>query len=195
MTVTPGQDRRVSRLPALKQALDAAGIDPGTPELMADTGLAHDHVRLGGTGWIARLPKQSQMQLAPAENLAYQAACFERASASGHAPRLYAVLPPEEVAEACRHWLGCMPGPERAAFSPWILPMRRAMWLWSMTWCAKWRVLSGREAKTSQDGEDWAAGKSEADLIAHVRGRVDHYLDPRTAERLDSEFDLLADRL
>jgi thiamine kinase-like enzyme len=342
------EDRRAALIPALVQVLDAAGISPGTPELMADTGLAHDHVRLGGTGWIARLPKQSQMQLPPAENLAYQAACFERASASGHAPRLHsvrppskalprgglvveeivgrvarlpedlpaimdalaaihalpvpetraplldpgdpladllaeidaqaaylhaadpatqaivkthiaalhdlandtprppkrlisfdahpgnflitpegravlvdlekgrysappldlahatlytsttwdvathAVLTPEQVAVACRHWLECLPEAERAALGPWILPMRRAMWLWSMTWCAKWRVLSGGEAKATQDGEDWAAGKSEAALIAHVRGRVDHYLDPETAERLDSDFGLLA---
>ncbi|PKQ13289.1 MAG: aminoglycoside phosphotransferase [Alphaproteobacteria bacterium HGW-Alphaproteobacteria-1] len=350
MTVRAG-DRRGALLPALGQALDAGGIARGVPELMADTGLAHDHVRLGGTGRIARLPKQSQMQLAPAENLAYQAACFERASASGHAPRLHAVLPPsetlprgglivdeiegrparlpedlpaimdalaaihalpvpearaplldpadpladllaeiegqaqhlhaahpatqamlethitalrdqagnalrppkrlisfdahpgnfivtpegravlvdlekarysappldlahatlytsttwdvashavlspEEVAGACRHWLSRLPKAERAALAPWILPMRRAMWLWSMTWCAKWRVLSGAEAKATQDGEDWAAAKSEAALIAHVRGRVDHYLDPETAERLDSEFGLLADTL
>ena len=331
--------------------LDAAWIDPGTPELMADTGLAHDHVRLGGTGRIARLPKQSQMRLVPAENLAYQAACFTRASASGHAPRLRAVLPPsdtlprgglvveeidgrtarlpedlpaimaalaaihslpvpearaplldpadplarlleeigaqaeylnaadpatraimerhiaalrdladdtprpprrlisfdahpgnflvtpegravlvdlekarysappldlahatlytsttwdvashavlspEEVAGACRHWLTCLPGAERAALAPWILPLRRAMWLWSMTWCAKWRVLSGAEAKATQDGEDWAAGKSEAALIAHVRGRVDHYLYPETAALMDDGFARLADLL
>jgi len=350
MTVRAG-DRRGALLPALSQALDAAGIARGLPELMADTGLAHDHVRLGGTGWIARLPKQSQMQLGAAENLAYQAACFTRASASGHAPRLSAVLPPsdalprgglvveeiegrvarlpedlpaimaalaaihslpvpearaplldpadpldglleeigaqaaylhaaeretreivethiaalrdlaeqgsrppkrlisfdahpgnflitpsgravlvdlekarysappldlahatlytsttwdvashavlspEAVADACRHWLACLPVAERAALAPWILPMRRAMWLWSMTWCAKWRVLSGAEAKATQDGEDWAAGKSEAALIAHVKGRVDHYLDPETAARMDQDFARLGDIL
>ncbi len=352
MTVVAG-DRRAALIPALAPALDAAGIAPGTPALMPDTGLAHDHVRLGGTGWIARLPKQSQMELRAAENLAYQAACFTRASASGHAPRLHAVLPPsdalprgglvveeivgrvarlpedlpaimaalaaihalpvpekdrrpplldpadplaglleeigsqaaylhavdpetraiiethfaalrdlaadgprppkrlisfdahpgnflitpeggavlvdlekarysappldlahatlytsttwdvathavltpEQVAEACHHWLDCLPGPERAALAPWTLPMRRAMWLWSMTWCAKWRVLSGAEAKATQDGEDWAADKSEAALIAHVRGRVDHYLAPATAARMDQDFARLANTL
>lgn len=344
MTAATGTERRAALLPAL----DAAGIARGTPEPMPDTGLAHDHIRLAGTGWIARLPKQSQMQLGAAENLAYQAACFTRASASGHAPRLRAVLPPsnalprgglvveeitgrtarlpgdlpaimaalaaihalpvpearaplldpadpltglleeigtqaaylhaadpatraiverhiaalrdladdtprppkrlisfdahpgnflitpddravlvdlekarysappldlahatlytsttwdvashavltpEQVADACRHWLRCLPEAERAALAPWILPMRRAMWLWSMTWCAKWRVLSGAEVKATQDGEDWAADKSEAALIAHVRGRVDHYLDPQTAARMDDGFAQLA---
>ena len=346
-----GPDRRAARLPALLSALQAAGIDPGTPELMPDTGLAHDHVRLGGTGWIARLPKQSQMQLGAAENLAYQAACFERASASGHAPRLrpccrpprrcpaagsswrrsrgaprgcpatcrrswrrsrrsmacrcprrprarrcstrpirspicwrkstrrpricrprtadtraiierhlkalrdlagaaarppqrlisfdahpgnflitpsgravlvdlekarysappldlahatlytsttwdvasHAVLSPHEVAQACHDWLAHLPEAERAAQRGWILPMRRAMWLWSMTWCAKWRVLSDADAQAGPEGEDWASDKSEAALIAHVRTRVDHYLDPETASRIDREFGLLAD--
>ena len=348
LTDTP---RRAALMRALGAALAEAGIDAGTPALMPDTGLAHDHIRLGGTGRIARLPKQSQMQLGAAENLAYQAACFERASRSGHAPRLHAVLPPsdhlprgglvveeiagrtarlpedlpaimaalaaihalpvpapaarpplldpadplaglleeigaqaeylhaadpatrailerhlkalrdlataearparrlisfdahpgnflvtpagcavlvdlekarysappldlahatlytsttwdlashavltpDQVARACTDWLGHLPEAERAALRPWILPMRRAMWLWSMTWCAKWRVLSGAEAKADTGGEDWAAAHSEAALVAHVKGRVDHYLDPETAARLDTEFGLLAD--
>lgn len=346
-------DRRAALIPALMVALKAEGQAPGLPELMPDTGLAHDHIRLRGTGRIARLPKQSQMQLGAAENLAYQAACFTRASLSGHAPQLFAVLPssqalprggliveeikgraaclpedlpaimaalaaihalptpdagaraplldpsdpladllaeieaqaaylhaahtdtramiethiaalrdlaaraarppkrlisfdahpgnfliradgsavlvdlekarysappldlahatlytsttwdvasyavlePDQVARACHHWLGALPETERAALAPWILPMRRAMWLWSMTWCAKWRTLSVQEARTGGDGEDWAADNSEPALIAHVRDRVDHYLDPETAERLDSEFVLLADNL
>ena len=92
MSPTP-PDRRATLIAPLLRALDEAGIDPGTPEVMPDTGLAHDHIRLCGTGRIARLPKQSQMGLAPTENLAYQAACFSRASVSGHTPRLYDTLP------------------------------------------------------------------------------------------------------
>ena len=353
MNIAEPSARRAALIPSLARALRAEGVAAGTPELMADTGLAHDHVRLAGTGCIARLPKQSQMQLGAAENLAYQAACFGRASASGHAPRLshvlppsehlprgglvvddidgrpahlpgdlpaimaalaaihalplpdpaarpplldpadplanllaeitaqaahlpaahpatraiierhiatlrdlanetprppkrlisfdahpgnflitpsgravlvdlekarysappldlahatlytsttwdvasHAVLTPQEVAQACTEWLAHLPGDERTALRPWILPMRRAMWLWSMTWCAKWRVLSGAETKADTSGEDWAADNSEAALVAHVRGRVDHYLDPETAAQLDKEFGLLADLL
>jgi len=337
---------------SLGQALKSAGIATGPPELMPDTGLAHDHLRLPGTGWIARLPKQSQMNLEPDENLAYQAACFSRARASGHAPGLHAVLPPsgplprgglvveeiegrtanlpvdlpaimealaaihalpvpeaserapllspadplkgllneigaqaeyleaarisprtravleeniailqdlaiatdrpprrlisfdahpgnflidksgravlvdlekarysappldlanatlytsttwdlathavltpEQTAAACAHWLACLPAPEREAARLWILPMRRAMWLWSMTWCAKWRVLSGRKAEASRQGEDWAADNSEENLVSHVKDRVDHYLDPEIATRIGNEFNHLA---
>ncbi len=61
---------------------------------MRDKGLAHDHIRLAGTGLLARVPKQSQMDLRAADNLAYQAACFRRAGPSGHVPRLHAVLGP-----------------------------------------------------------------------------------------------------
>lgn len=355
MTTFQTADRRTGLIPALVEALRGTGIAPGGPERMPDTGLAHDHIRLSGTGRIARLPKQSQMQLGAPENLAYQAACFTRASASGHAPQFFAVLPPsdalprggliveeiigrparlpddlpaimealaaihalpvpdakdraplldpadplagvleeiatqaayldaaaiapetrtilarhlttlhdlaahearppkrlisfdahpgnflidasgrailvdlekarysaspldlahatlytsttwdvashavlspQQVAEACRHWLDHLPPEDRAALGPWIVPLRRAMWLWSMTWCAKWRVLSGQTARPDAQGEDWAASNSETTLISHVRNRVDHYLDSQTAARIDKEFSLLADLL
>ncbi len=355
MNALQAADRRAALIPALVDALRGAVIDPGAPGLMPDTGLAHDHIRLTGTGCIARLPKQSQMQLGATENLAYQAACFIRACVSGHAPLLFAVLPPsdalprgglivediegrparlpedlpaimtalaaihalpvpedgdraplldpadplaglleeiraqaayidaaaiapetrailerhltdlraltahearppkrlisfdahpgnflidasgravlvdlekarysappldlahatlytsttwdvashalltpEETADACHHWLSHLPESDRAALAPWILPLRRAMWLWSMTWCAKWRVLSGQTAKVDATGEDWAAANSDAALINHVRSRVDHYLDSQTAARIDKEFGLLTDLL
>ncbi len=61
---------------------------------LPEKGLAHDHVRVVGTGCLLRVPRQSQFALAAAENLAYQAACFEHASQGAHAPRLHGVLPP-----------------------------------------------------------------------------------------------------
>ena len=66
-----------------------ASIEP-----LPDSGLAHAHLRLAGTGVLARVPKQSQMDLPALANLDYQAACFTRAAAGGHAPRLHGVLPP-----------------------------------------------------------------------------------------------------
>ncbi|PKO61227.1 MAG: aminoglycoside phosphotransferase, partial [Betaproteobacteria bacterium HGW-Betaproteobacteria-18] len=61
---------------------------------MNDKGLAHWHVRLAGTGLLARIPKQSQMGLAPLDNLAYEAACFQRAAPCSHVPRLDRVIAP-----------------------------------------------------------------------------------------------------
>lgn len=318
----------------LRQALRQAGsaLADAPLQRLSDTGLAHDHVRLWGTGWLARVPKQSQLDLPAAENLDYQRHCFERASASGHTPRLHGVLPtssllprgallveyvagrpvrlPQDLPalaqalaslhrlpvparqaplmapadpladllaevdrqaafldgpldpvtrqaieaerralqpllaqpqrppvclvsfdahpgnfvvkadgqavlvdlEKCRYghagvdlahatlytsttwdesaratlsdaevqafietWERAM-GPVAQACRPWHLPLRRAMWLWSVTWCAKWRVLSTRDP--AADGEDWSSRHSREALVAHVRERVDHYLDP-----------------
>ncbi len=84
-----------ARLQALENTLQQAKIAYQSLSPMADTGLAHDHVWVhrDGDDWVARLPKQSQMNLAPAENLAYEAACYERASQGGQVPRLHDILP------------------------------------------------------------------------------------------------------
>ena len=337
---------------ALRTALrDARSLWADAPiEPLPDSGLAHAHLRLAGSGVLARIPKQSQMNLAAAENLAYQATCFERASASGHAPRLHGVLPPsaalprgallvEEIAgrparlpqdlpaiaealaaihsmplpdaiaraplldpgdplsllreeieaqavhfdaagldaparaaiEAQRrqldrlcarterppkrliafdahpgnfivradgravlvdlekaryslppldlahatlytsttwdvashavlaidevrafqqHWLSRCTGAE--AWREWLVPLRAAMWLWSVSWCAKWRVTSSQPAQRGADGEDWSAARSEAALVDHVRGRVDDYLSTAGVNRVVDELAALA---
>ncbi|MFN2331901.1 MAG: phosphotransferase [Halomonas sp.] len=349
-------DTRLDSHAALAGALARAGLaeDIRAMRPMADTGLAHTHVWLerDTIDWVARLPKQSQMGLAADENLAYQAACFARASLSGHAPALHGVLPPgpelprggllvsavrgrparlpddlpaiaealaaihglevpsetdrpplqapadpwramrEEVARQAE-WLGnaglcrearaliedelsrlpehlptepdtaprlisfdahpgnflvtdsgravlvdlekCrygLPGFDlahatlytsttwdlnsSAVLSPrevadfyrhWrhkggiagdtstLMACRRAMWLWSLTWCAKWRSQHGRDRDADAFGEDWSAQLSDDALVAHVRERVDHYLSPAVIGRVRSELDDLQDAL
>ncbi len=337
---------------ALTRALTETGHDRGVSAIhpMADTGLAHHHLWLArdGEDWVARLPKQSQMDLPPRENLAYQAACFARAAEGGHAPALHGVLPPsaalprggllveavrgrparlpedlpaiaealaalhalplpvpearapllapadpwramrdeveaqaehlddaglspeiiatlrEELAalparlgddataeprlisfdahpgnflirddgramlvdlEKCRYGLpgfdlahaslytsttwdpashAVLAPPALADFHRrWmartgrhsvdtLLACRRAMWLWSLTWCAKWRARQSRARDAQARGEDWSAELSDAALIAHVRDRVDHYLSLATLDHVRREFDALA---
>lgn len=321
------------------------------PQWMTDQGLAHRHLRLPGTGVIARVPKQSQMQWPAAENLAYQAACFQRASVSGHAPRLHGLLPPSahlprgallvedivgrparlpadlpalmlalarihalalpqpanrpplleprdplaalmaevdaqavhladpripaesrlrirsvmervrtggldraavacrliafdahpgnflvrdngeavlvdlekcryslpaldiahatlytsttwdlasraeltaaEVAQAYRLWSMTLGPAASGSASNW-LTLRATMWLWSVTWCAKWLAASGRPAASDTAGEDWSAEHSSVALIAQVRDRVHHYLSPATVHQVIDGFDTLA---
>ncbi len=329
-------------------ALQAEPFAPahGGLEMLSDKGLAHHHLRLLGTGLLARLPKQSQMGLPPLENLAYEAACFQRAAASGHVPQLRATLAPnpalprggllvEEVlgrparlpqdlsaiaaALAAVHALP-LPAPnqrpplqdaadplqalrqeieaqavylesaglepaarihiervrqqlhhhcnqaarpvrrliafdahpgnfllreegcavlvdlEKARYSyppldlahatlytsttwdvesyaelspqhvadtylawesacdlgasqrAWLLPLRAAMWLWAVTWCAKWRVLSPRQAAATPAGEDWSQALTAQALVEHVRGRVDCYLSHAAIERVVDEM-------
>ncbi len=318
-----------------------------TLEPLLDKGLAHHHVRLVGTGLLARIPKQSQLGLPPAANLSHQQACFERAAPSGHSPRLHGVLPvsdrlprgallveeivgdaavlprdldaiaralgaihalpvpPEshrlplgsasdplqalvgEVMEQARHLPAAQLKPEvtallrheltalqqlpvrsgrppahliafdahpgnfvvrasgeavlvdlekcrygyagldlahgtlytsttwdlesqavlslqqvlafyeawgesvgvvAAAARPWHCALRHAMWLWSLSWCCKWRALSQRPAQRPQAGEDWSVAHSDSSLVAHVRERVDHYLSSQSIARVQQEL-------
>jgi len=80
--------RALSRLP------DFTRLAPGDLEPLGAGGLAHAHIRLRGRGLLARVPRWSQYGLPPADNLAYQAACFRRTAASGRTPGLHVVLPP-----------------------------------------------------------------------------------------------------
>ena len=339
-------------LESLRSELRAHTGWGGVPlEGLLDKGLAHHHVRLCGTGLLARIPKQSQLGLSPEANLAHQKACFERAVASRHSPRLSMVLPPsaglprgallvEEIAgaaatlpsalapiaralgaihalplpqseerpplpapadplralveeisaqarhvpaaglepeadaslerelarlqrlvcrsdrpplhliafdahpgnfvlrpsgdavlvdlEKCRYgyagldlahatlytsttwdlaaqatlslpevrafyeaWSEAVPAGTGAAARLWHVPLRHAMWLWSLTWCCKWRALSNRPPQQAEAGEDWSAANSDAALVAHVRNRVDHYLSPPAMARVLQELRLL----
>ena len=336
-------------LEALRSDLDAHARWAGVAlQPLSDKGLAHHHVRLAGTGLLARIPKQSQLGLQPGASLAHQQACFERAAASGHAPRLHGVLPvslrlprgallveeieghaavlprdlpamakalaaihcvplpppqgrwplaapadplqalvdeiegqarhlrdaqlqPEvaawleqEVAalrgllrrrdrpplhliafdahpgnfvmrpdgaavlvdlEKCRYgpagldlahatlytsttwdvetratldvrelgdfyatWSSAVGGRIAAAVWPWHVPLRRAMWLWSLTWCCKWKALSRLPPRAPEAGEDWSTAHSEPALVRHVRDRVDHYLSAPAIARVQHEL-------
>lgn len=337
---------------ALARDLPAWAGSPLVP--LRDTGLAHVHVRLVGRGALARVPKQSQMALGPVANLAYQAACFKRAAASGHTPALHGVLPVsaelprgallvEEIAgraatlprdlgalaralaaihalpmarrqerpplddaadplgallgeiekqaahlnaanlcagvrkaiegelerlrelcrrparpakaliafdahpgnfilraegeavlvdlEKCRYshppldlahatlytsttwdvasratltaaevasayaaWAAALGGPA-TPWLDWQMPLRRAMWLWSVTWCIKWRVASRLPAPAVDRGEDWSTENSARVLVEHVRERVDHYLSPAGVARVLAEFNTLQNLL
>ncbi len=85
-------------LPALAAALQGfpgfAGVTAAALAPLNLKGLAHDHLAVAGHDVLLRVPKQSQFALAAADNLAYQAACFERVAASGHGPKLFGVIPP-----------------------------------------------------------------------------------------------------
>jgi hypothetical protein len=342
----------VALLASLRQALrDARSPWADAPlAMLGDKGLAHHHVRLVGSGLLARVPKQSQMGLGAADNLAYEAACYQRAAASGHVPRVHGLLPvsaalprgallveqivgrnarlPEDLGAIAQAFaaIHALPLPadaaaraplfdpgdplaalqgeieaqaafldaaalqpaaraaidaaraqfvrecertarpgkrliafdghpgnflirgdgaailvdlEKARYShppldlahatlytsttwdvdsraelgvtevvafyerwqqacdigpalrPWFVPLRAAMWLWSVTWCAKWRVLSPRAAHDSADGEDWSAEHSSDALVAHVRERVDCYLGVAAVARVCGEIDAL----
>lgn len=101
------------------------------------------------------------------------------------------VLDVPTIAHAYRHWAGALGADKAGPASEW-LTLRKAMWLWSVTWCAKWKAQSQQSADLTRAGEDWSAQLSEDKLVAHVRDRVEHYLTPETIARVLAEFKLLA---
>lgn len=82
--------RALANLPAF------AGLAPADLNALALKGLAHRHWRLGATGALLRVPVRAPAGADPALLLAQQVAGFARAQASGHVPRLIAVLPPSD---------------------------------------------------------------------------------------------------
>lgn len=84
---------------ALQQVPGFEAVEKADLEKLRDKGLAHDHVRIKGNRIdgrrpLVRVPRQSQFGLKALDNLTYQAACFERASAGGHVPRLHGRIEP-----------------------------------------------------------------------------------------------------
>ncbi|MDZ7851099.1 MAG: aminoglycoside phosphotransferase family protein [Halomonas sp.] len=100
-----------------------------------------------------------------------------------------AELLPQEVAPFYRHWMSATGFADETAT---LLACRRAMWLWSLTWCAKWRASHLLERDASTSGEDWSTELSDDALIAHVRDRVDHYLSVPVIEHVRQESRVLA---
>ena len=98
----------------------------------------------------------------------------------------YAVMSAKEIQQFYTDWRNAMPAALAAHWQPYLMPMRRLMWLWSVTWCAKWQVQSSAalmSAKhTAENTEDWSADNTDAGLVAHIRERVSHYLAPDTIE-------------
>lgn len=79
---------------ALRAVSGCAGLTPEQLEPLPQKGLSHAHWRIAGKRLVVRVPRAAANGPETAARLARQAAAFERASASGHAPRLHGVLPP-----------------------------------------------------------------------------------------------------
>lgn len=103
-------------------------------------------------------------------------------------PNSHAVLGISDLTDFHRRWMTRTGIGE----SDTLLACRRAMWLWSLTWCAKWRASHVLTQDARVRGEDWSTELSDAALIAHVRDRVDHYLSPAIIDHVRREFDALA---
>ena len=100
----------------------------------------------------------------------------------------WAVLSHAEVTAFHDSWLAAVPTELAAATAPWLLPLRQMMWLWSVTWCAKWKVRSVEDAGDSLSTENWSAELSDNTLMGHVAERVADYLDPETIAQVRRDW-------
>ncbi len=105
---------------------------------------------------------------------------------------VYADLSIDEVSAFYQRYLETVPEELAEALHPWLLPLRRITMLRAITWCAKWRVLQSHKKTenkhAAQSTEDWSADNNTADLVAHVAGRVDEYLEAKTLQRMRAEW-------
>lgn len=107
-------------------------------------------------------------------------------------PDTWADLSLEDVACFYRSYLEIVDPALAAELRPWLVPLRRITMLRAITWCAKWRVLHKRARLDHTQGdasaEDWSAENTDPATIAHVAGRVDHYLRAATLRRMRGEW-------
>ena len=143
------------------------------------------------------MTSQGKAILVDLEKARYGAAAFDLAHASLYTSTTWdvdshAVLDRGQVETFHRTWLDTVPDELAAATEAWLLPLRRMMWLWSVTWCAKWRVESRQAADSpsaeNDSTENWSVELSEDALVAHVAGRVADYLDPETISRVRADW-------
>lgn len=100
------------------------------------------------------------------------------------------VLSVEDIARAYLEWEeGAI---HRRQHRAWHVPLRRLMWLWSMTWCAKWLALSSAKKQNAGAEQDCSDTNNASALDDHVRERTRHYLDPSVIRRVVKEFDELS---
>ena len=90
-------------------------------------------------------------------------------------PLTYAELSLDDVRLFYQTWAESMKVHNVSYDQETLLQCRRAMWLWSITWCAKWSVENIQNNETL-DGQNWSSELSEDSLVSHVAERVAHYL-------------------
>lgn len=71
-----------------------SAIGPQDLHRLPDKGIAHDHLRIGASGLLARVPRPGQFPQGGDGYIRYQAASFRRAGASARVPRLTAAIAP-----------------------------------------------------------------------------------------------------
>ncbi|HLI12932.1 MAG TPA: aminoglycoside phosphotransferase family protein [Alphaproteobacteria bacterium] len=96
-------------------------------------------------------------------------------------PDIDTALTAEETAAFYRDYLGRIGIELREALRPWLLPLRRLVWLRTTTWCAKWRVESA-----GTDG--WSRLRLDPRTRVHTEACIADFFAPATIARIRAEW-------
>jgi thiamine kinase-like enzyme len=80
-------------------------------------------------------------------------------------------LAPAEVGDFHAAYFAAVTPALAAAIRPWVRRLRRLVWLRTLTWCVRWRVLSKRAG-------GWSKERLAPDHAAHIERTVADYVDP-----------------
>jgi len=96
-------------------------------------------------------------------------------------PDIDAILTQEETAAFYRNYLAHIEPGRAAQLRPWLAPLRRLVWLRTMTWCVKWAV-------ESRGGGGWSRRRLDLRTRDHMEACLEDFFDPTTIARLRSEW-------
>ncbi len=168
------------------QAAELAGR--GQPITLVLTDTHPGNFLIDGDGKAIIVDLEKALYGSPAIDLAHASVY----SSTTWDPDTRADLTLDEVAAFYRRYLEIAAPELAAALRPWLVPLRRFLFLRAITWCVKWSVLQGRAKRADKhlaaDTEDWSAENSDPALIAHVAERVAHYLTAPVLQRMRAEW-------
>ncbi len=75
----------------LNAAITADNLKP-----LVSSGLTHDHIVIGDSGWLLRVPRNNQLGLSPDDYLLQQKACYDEAEKSGVTPACLGIIAPSD---------------------------------------------------------------------------------------------------
>ena len=131
------------------------------------------------------IDRNGRAVLVDLEKMLYGAPAIDLAHASLYTstmwdPDVASALSTDEVAEFLAAYFEAAGEALASEVRPWVAPMRRLTWLRTLTWCARWKVLS-------RQGEDWSADRLAPTHRAHVERIVADYLTPERIAAIRAE--------
>jgi hypothetical protein len=179
--------------------LDSAGLEPESVALIRDEieqargtswpGAVHPRTLVvtdshpgnyvidgSGKAWFVDLEKAAYGT--PAIDVAH----VTLPTSTGWDGRVAGIVTPADITAFEAAWLAALPPDLAAAAAPWLVPLRRLVWLRSLTWFARWRARSGRA------GDPWSAAGLPVALKRHLHAHVGASLAPESLARMQREL-------